>query len=87
MGAALASSWAGQCYQEAWTGGRTAGAQQDARPHRPAHQRPSRYAVDTSKRGQALVSVPVFCGHLVERIVAEAYDQWDVTLLDTDVKL
>jgi hypothetical protein len=48
---------------------------------------PSRYAVDTSKRGQALVSVPVFCGHLVERIVAEAYDQWDVTLLDTDVKL
>jgi hypothetical protein len=48
---------------------------------------PSRYAVDTSKRGQALVSVPVFCGHLVERIVAEAYDQWDVTLLDTDIKL
>jgi hypothetical protein len=29
----------------------------------------------------------VFCGHLFERIVAEAYDQWDVTLLDTDVKL
>jgi hypothetical protein len=48
---------------------------------------PSRYAVDTSKRGQALVSVPVFCGHLVERIVLEAYDQWDVTLLNTDVKL
>jgi hypothetical protein len=48
---------------------------------------PSRYAVDTSKRGQALVSMPVFCGHLFERIVAEAYDQWDVTLLDTDVKL
>jgi hypothetical protein len=48
---------------------------------------PSRYAVDTSKGGQALVSVPVFCGHLVERIVTEAYDQWDVTLLDTDVKL
>jgi hypothetical protein len=48
---------------------------------------PSRYAVDTSKRGQALVSVPVFCGYLVERIVLEAYDQWDVTLLNTDVKL
>jgi hypothetical protein len=25
---------------------------------------PSRYAVDTSERGQALVSVPVFCGAL-----------------------
>ena len=32
------------------------------------------------------MSVPVFCGRLVERIVAEAYDQWDVTLLDTDLK-
>jgi hypothetical protein len=48
---------------------------------------PSRYAVDTSKRGRALVSVPVFCGYLVERIALEAYDQWDVTLLDTNVKL
>jgi hypothetical protein len=33
------------------------------------------------------VSVLVFCGYLVERIVLKAYDQWDVTLLDTNVKL
>jgi hypothetical protein len=48
---------------------------------------PSEYAVDTSNRGRVLVSVPVSCRYLVERIALEAYDQWDVTLLDTNVKL
>jgi len=32
------------------------------------------YVLDTSQDGRALVSVPVFCGRLVERIAAEAPD-------------
>jgi hypothetical protein len=41
------------------------------------------YALDTSQDGLALVSVPIFCARLVERIVVEALDQWDVSLIDT----
>jgi hypothetical protein len=29
------------------------------------------------------LSVPVFCGRLVERIAAEAVDGWDDSLIDT----
>ena len=42
------------------------------------------YALDTSREGVVLVSVPVFCARLVERIAAEARDDWDVSLLNTD---
>jgi hypothetical protein len=42
------------------------------------------YALDTSQAGLALVSVPVFCGRLVERIVATiALDEWDTDLINT----
>ncbi|MGA8297587.1 MAG: hypothetical protein WB770_11140 [Acidimicrobiales bacterium] len=41
------------------------------------------YAVDSSTPGFALVSVPVFCSRLVERIVSESPDSWDTTLIDT----
>ena len=44
------------------------------------------YALDTSRMGLAVLSVPVFCGRLVERIVSEMPDRWDVTLLDTDAQ-
>jgi hypothetical protein len=40
------------------------------------------YALDTSREGLAVLSIPVFCGRLVERIVSEMPDRWDVTLLD-----
>jgi hypothetical protein len=43
------------------------------------------YALDTSREGFALVSVPVFCGRLVERIAAAAWMDWDKTLINTDV--
>jgi hypothetical protein len=42
------------------------------------------YAVDTSHTGRVWLSVPVFCGRLVERIAAAAEGGWDVSLLDTD---
>jgi hypothetical protein len=42
------------------------------------------YALDTSTDGKALVSVPVFCSRLVERIVSEGYASWDVSLIDTN---
>lgn len=46
------------------------------------------YALDTTiKDGVALVSVPVFCGCLVERIAAEAPNDWDDSLLDVDFRL
>ncbi len=45
------------------------------------------YALDTSRMGLAVLSVPVFCGRLVERIVSEMPDRWDVTLLDTDAQV
>ncbi|MDV7220410.1 hypothetical protein [Streptomyces prunicolor] len=43
------------------------------------------HAIDTSTSGRALVSVPVFCGRLVERIAAAAPQNWDTSLIDTDV--
>jgi hypothetical protein len=43
-------------------------------------------AVETSADGRALVSVPVFCGRLVERIAAEAPSDWDTSTIDTDVR-
>lgn len=39
-------------------------------------------ALDTDDEGIATVSVPVFCGRLVERIAAEAVDGWDDSLID-----
>jgi hypothetical protein len=41
------------------------------------------YALDTDDDGIAMLSVPVFCGRLVERIAAEAVDGWDDSLIDT----
>lgn len=41
------------------------------------------YALDTDDDGIARVSVPVFCGRLVERIATEAVDSWDNSLIDT----
>jgi hypothetical protein len=41
------------------------------------------YALDTWHDGFVLVSVPVFCARLVERIVVEAPGEWDVSLIDT----
>jgi len=38
------------------------------------------HALDTSRPRLALFSVPVFCGYLVERIAAAAYEQWDASL-------
>ncbi|MDG4834822.1 hypothetical protein O7627_36760 [Solwaraspora sp. WMMD1047] len=46
---------------------------------------PHAYAVDTSRAGVALVSVPVFCGRLVERIVFAAWEDWDQELVNTDI--
>jgi hypothetical protein len=44
-------------------------------------------AVDTSGPGRVLISVPVFCGRLVERIAAESPDDWDTSLINTNVPL
>ncbi|GAA4466492.1 hypothetical protein [Phytohabitans houttuyneae] len=43
------------------------------------------FAIDTSHDRVALVSVPVFCGRLVERIVLAAWSGWDQTLVNTDL--
>jgi hypothetical protein len=48
---------------------------------------PSAFALDTSRDGLALLSVPVFCGYLVERLVTEAKDDWDKSLIDTNFRL
>lgn len=45
------------------------------------------YAVDTSDPKKILLSVPVFCGQLVERIAAEAPDQWDTSLIKIDTNI
>jgi hypothetical protein len=45
------------------------------------------YALDASQDGRALVSVPVFCGRLVERITAEAPGDWDDSLINTDHRI
>jgi|GEM_PF-5231011 len=44
------------------------------------------FAVDTTRTGFISVSVPLFCGRLVERIVAEAPDDWDVASINTDYR-
>jgi hypothetical protein len=46
-------------------------------------------AIDTSKDGLAVLSVPAFCKDLVERIAAEAPDDWDVSgiRIDMDYRL
>ena len=41
-------------------------------------------ALDTSTHGEALLSIPVFCGELVERIAYEAPRDWDVSEINTD---
>ncbi len=48
---------------------------------------PAAYAVDTSRDGLALVSVPVFCGRLVERIAAEVPGGRDEGLVNTDYRI
>jgi hypothetical protein len=45
------------------------------------------FALDTSTPGRAVLSVPVVTGRLVERIAFEARDDWDDTLLDSDLRL
>lgn len=42
------------------------------------------FALDTSHAGEARLSVPVFCGHLVERLAVKAERDWDATLIDTN---
>ena len=44
------------------------------------------WAVDTRVNGEARVSVPLFCGRLIERIVAEAPRNWDTSLIDTNYR-
>ena len=41
-------------------------------------------AINTDHPGLVWVSVPAFCGRLVERIAFEARDRWDGTLVDTN---
>lgn len=43
------------------------------------------FAIDTSRDRIAFVSVPVFCGRLVERIAFAAWPAWDQTLVNTDL--
>jgi len=45
------------------------------------------YAVNTEDDGVVKISVPVFCRCLVERIVSEAPDDWDVAAVATHVPL
>lgn len=45
------------------------------------------YAVDTRRSDRLVISVPAFCGRLVERIAYEAPRQWDTDLIDTHVQL
>lgn len=45
------------------------------------------YALDTAEHGLALLSVPVFCGYLVERIVSATSSSWDGSLVDTEIVL
>lgn len=51
------------------------------------HDEPNAFAVDTSRDGDVIISIPVFCGHLVERIAAEAPDDWDVASVATNMPL
>ncbi|MGW4130895.1 hypothetical protein [Amycolatopsis japonica] len=40
---------------------------------------PDAYAVDTQRADRVVLSVPVFCGHLVERIAHDAAPTWPGT--------
>ena len=48
---------------------------------------PTLYAVDTRRRGEVWISVPVICSRLVERIAFEAYDRWDTSLIFVNAAL
>jgi hypothetical protein len=48
---------------------------------------PAGHAVDTDQPGLAIVSVPIFCSFLVERIAVQAKMSWDVSLIDTNIKV
>lgn len=43
------------------------------------------YALNTENPHQVLLSVPAFCAGLVERIAGAAPQDWDTTLIDTDI--
>jgi hypothetical protein len=43
----------------------------------------SAYAVDTDTKGLAVISVPVFCSRLVERIASAVPDDWDISEINT----
>lgn len=45
------------------------------------------YALVTDQPGLAVLSVPVFCGYLVERIASQAKMFWDVSLINTDIQV
>ncbi|WNV84723.1 hypothetical protein [Umezawaea sp. Da 62-37] len=45
------------------------------------------YALDTRDPKEIQLSVPVFCGHLVERIAAAVPERWDMSLIDVDEDL
>jgi hypothetical protein len=45
------------------------------------------FALDTSRSDLVWLSVPVFCGHLVERIAAEKPDGWDTSMISTDYQV
>lgn len=45
------------------------------------------YAIDTDRRGEARLSVPVFCSWLTERIANEAPTDWDSSLVDVTITL
>ncbi len=45
------------------------------------------YAIDTDRPELALLSVPVFCCRLAERIAAKASASWDETLVDVTISL
>ena len=44
-------------------------------------------ALDTETDGHAQLSVPIFCGRLVERVAAESSDSWDTSLISTNYQL
>jgi hypothetical protein len=66
---------------------RAAEAREERRPKVLLTDDRAAYALDTSQPGRALVSVPVFCGRLVERIAAEAPGDWDDSLINTNYHL
>lgn len=44
-------------------------------------------ALDTDRADLAMLSVPVFCGSLVERVAAATPESWDMSLVDTNLPL